>query len=341
MLSLVLGLLFAVLFLASYRSDKRRLRNGVLLVAAVWFLLLACLGFLSGFLASFGLASTLLYVGALLCPPLCALVFAGFLIANGVTMIRKEGPGISSLLPFAVGLAVILTPVAAFLLLKDERHPALYGFAVLGFFLAAYVGCAFVAFLGYALLYSKARFDPNPAAIIILGSGLIGGKVPPLLAARLNKALEIYNAGTHAKPLLVPSGGQGFDEPRPESAAMKEYLLTQDAAGVHVLEENRATNTRENLEYSVALLKERGVHGPLLVCTNNYHAPRAALLCRRHGIDAAVVGAPTARYFVPSAFLREFVAVMRDNKRTNIILCLPMLGIAVLITWLLMTSSTV
>jgi uncharacterized SAM-binding protein YcdF (DUF218 family) len=239
MLSLVLALLFAGLFLVSYRSDKRRLRNGVLLMAAVWFLLMACLGLLSGVLASLGLTSVWLYFVVLLGPPLCALVFAGFLIANGVTMIRKEGPGISSMLPFAVGLAVLLTPVAAFLLLQDGRHPAFYGFAVLGFFLSS----------------------------------------PPLLAARLNKALEIYNAGTHAMPLLVPSGGQGFDEPRPESKAMKEFLLAQGASDVDVLEEDRARNTRENLEYSVALLKERG-------------------------------------------------------------LCLPMLGIAGLITWVLMTSST-
>ena len=33
---------------------------------------------------------------------------------------------------------------------------------------------------------------------------------------------------------------------------------------------------------------------------------RAALLSRKLGINAEVVGSPTARYFLPSAFLREF-----------------------------------
>ncbi len=217
----------------------------------------------------------------------------------------------------------------------------LAGIAALAFFLCSYLGCAFVVFLGYAVVYSRMRFSPNPAAVIVLGSGLINGKVPPLLAARLNKALEIYDGDTPpAKPVLVPSGGQGPDEPRPESTAMKEYLVAKGAAATDVLEENQATTTRENLAYSVACWQIGAFMG-LLVCTNNYHVLRAALLSRRQRINAEVVGAPTARYFVPSAFLREFVAVMRDNRLTNIILCLPMFGIALLITVALMNSPVV
>lgn len=220
-------------------------------------------------------------------------------------------------------------------------QPVLAGVAALAFFLCSYLGCAFVVFLGYAMVYSRMGFSPNPAAVVVLGSGLINGKVPPLLAARLNKALEIYDGGTPAKPVLVPSGGQGADEPRPESTAMKEYLVAKGVAATDVLEEDQATTTRENLAYSVALLADKGIHGPLLVCTNNYHVLRTALLTRRQRINAEVVGAPTARYFVPSAFLREFVAVMRDNRLTNIILCLPMFGVALLITVALMNSPVV
>ncbi|MFW0771717.1 YdcF family protein [Paenarthrobacter nitroguajacolicus] len=336
MLNLVLGLLFSGLFLASFQSDRRRLRNGVLLLVAAWFLLQALLEFLIDLNPWF----EWLNLVVLVVPVVSIFVFAGFLIANGVTMVRREGPGITSFLPIAVGLAVFLAPVVAFLFVLSGQ-PVLAGIAALAFFLCSYLGCAFVVFLGYAVVYSRMRFSPNPAAVIVLGSGLINGKVPPLLAARLNKALEIYDGGTPAKPVLVPSGGQGPDEPRPESTAMKEYLVAKGAAATDVLEENQATTTRENLAYSVALLADKGIHGPLLVCTNNYHVLRAALLSRRQRINAEVIGAPTARYFVPSAFLREFVAVMRDNRLTNIILCLPMFGIALLITVALMNSPVV
>ncbi|GAA2861934.1 YdcF family protein [Paenarthrobacter ilicis] len=336
MLTLVLGLLFAGVFLASYQSDRRRLRNGVLLLVAAWFLLQALLEFLIGLNPWFEWLNLVVVV----VPVVSIFVFAGFLIANGATMVRREGPGVSSFLPIAVGLAVFLAPVVAVLFVLSGQ-PALAGLAALAFFLCAYLGCAFVVFLGYALVYSRMRFTPNPAAVIVLGSGLIDGQVPPLLAARLNKALEIYDGAAPARPLLVPSGGQGPDEPRPESTAMKEYLVAKGAASGDVLEENRATTTRQNLDFSMALLANQGIQGPVLVCTNNYHVLRAALLSRRRKINAEVVGAPTARYFVPSAFLREFVAVMRDNRLTNIVLCLPMFGIALLITVALMNSSVV
>ncbi|MEE2571064.1 YdcF family protein [Pseudarthrobacter sp. J64] len=336
MVNLVLGLIFAGLFFASYQTDRRRLRNGVLLVVAVWLLVQALLELLISLNPWFEWLSLLVLLG----PPLCAFVFAGFLIANGVTMVRREGRGISSLLPFAVGLAVFMAPVVAFLFVISGQ-PVLAGLAAFAFFLCSYLGCAFVVFLGYAIVYSKLKFNPNPAAIIILGSGLIDGKVPPLLASRLNRALEIYDGATLGRPVLVPSGGQGADEPRPESTAMKEYLVSQGAGADDVVEEDRATTTRENLDYSAALLAGRGIHGPLLVCTNNYHVLRAALLTRRARLNAEVVGAPTASYFVPSAFLREFVAVMRDNRLTNILMGLPMLGVAVLITVALMNSPVV
>jgi uncharacterized SAM-binding protein YcdF (DUF218 family) len=336
MLTLVLGLLFAGLFLASFQSDRRRLRNGVFLLVAAWFLLQALLDFLIDLNPWFEWLNLVIVV----VPVVSIFVFAGFLLANGVTMVRREGPSITSFLPMAVGMAVFLAPVVAFLFVLSGQ-PVLAGIAALAFFLCAYLGCAFVVFLGYAVVYSKMRFSPNPAAVIVLGSGLIDGKVPPLLAARLNKALEIYDAVTPVRPVLVPSGGQGPDEPRPESSAMRDYLVTKGAAPGDVVEENKATTTRENLAYSVALLADRGIQGPLLVCTNNYHVLRAALLSRRQKINAEVVGAPTARYFVPSAFLREFVAVMRDNRLTNAVLCLPMFGIALLITVALMNSPVV
>jgi uncharacterized SAM-binding protein YcdF (DUF218 family) len=63
-----------------------------------------------------------------------------------------------------------------------------------------------------------------------------------------------------------------------------------------------------------AATRDSGAQRPLLVVTNGYHAPRAALLSRKVGVAADVIGAKTARYFVPSAFLREFVAVLAMNR---------------------------
>ncbi len=66
----------------------------------------------------------------------------------------------------------------------------------------------------------------------MLGSGLINGEiVPPLLQARINKAIQFYKAqksrNVKSTKKIVMSGGQGPDELLPESVAMKMYALTQ------------------------------------------------------------------------------------------------------------------
>jgi uncharacterized SAM-binding protein YcdF (DUF218 family) len=71
------------------------------------------------------------------------------------------------------------------------------------------------------------------------------------------------------------------------------------------------------------------VKGPIAAVTNNFHAFRAAMLMRRLGIAGYSIGAPTARYYWPTAVIREFVAVLRDHIWLNAIMlglcCLPLL----------------
>ena len=153
-----------------------------------------------------------------------------------------------------------------------------------------------------------------PAAVVILGAQLIGGKVPPLLRARLDRALQVYRDADDPQPLLIPSGGQGVDESRPEGEGMAEYLLAAGVASGDVRPENRAVNTEQHLLYSAQIQREAGRPGPMLVATNNYHVLRSALLARKLRLDAEVVGARTAWYFVPSAFLREFVAILKTTS---------------------------
>ena len=182
MLNLVLGLLFAGLFLASFQSDRRRLRNGVFLLVAAWFLLQALLDFLIDLNPWF----EWLNLVVLVVPVVSIFVFAGFLIANGVTMVRREGAEDHQLPAHRGGARSIPRTGIAFLFVLSGQ-PVLAGVAALAFFLCAYLGCAFVVFLGYAMVYSRMRFSPNPAAVIVLGSGLIDGKVPPLARRALEQ----------------------------------------------------------------------------------------------------------------------------------------------------------
>ena len=325
--SLWVGAVFGVLYVVFRTRDRRLLRNGVFLVAGVWFVLWGVLTLLATAVPGFGV----LVVLVLSLVPLAVLVLAVFAIANGVTVIRAEGLSRATALSLVAGIALLVLPAVA-LGLVLTRHPVGIVAAAILFFVCSYAGVVFVSFLAYSLVYGRMNHRVRPAALVVLGSRVFDGRVPPLLASRLDRALQLYRTygATGPAPLLIPTGGKGDDETRSEGAAMAEYLLAHGADPADVRPEVQARNTRENLVLSAAVQQEAGRPGPALAVTNNYHVLRTAVLARQVGSDTQVVGSPTARYYVPSAFLREFVAVVVEHRRLHLLLVVPFVALTVI-----------
>lgn len=245
-----------------------------------------------------------------------------FLLWSGVTVLRKESRTLGNALALLAGLVLLFLPTTLGLLappgvVRDDpayiARYAAHGSAVL---VVGYLAVAFAAFLGASLLYRWRKSPAELEAIVVLGSGLINGQVPPLLAARLQRALEAQRAQRET-PTIITSGGQGPDEPRPEGLVMRNYLIEHGAVPDRVLAETESRNTAENLRLSRELLP--APESPILVVTSSYHVFRAALLTRTLGLRAHVIGARTAWYYLPSAVLREFVGVLRDRWRWHAI----------------------
>lgn len=332
--------LFALFFLALFAlgrwREPRMLRNGVFLIAAILFAAFTPLLLL---IDAVPVVAYYLVLAALVLVPLAILTLGGALLVNGVQMMHREGRSLGNLLSLFAGILVLVLPTVVFVLYigvgdggNGIRPLNQYGAvpAELIVLITAYVAAAFLAFALYSVVYARIRLTLVPEVIVILGSGLIDGEVPPLLASRLDRGLAVYRTEREAgrSPLLVPSGGKGSDESRAEGAAMAEYLLANGARPEDVHPETASRNTRENLELSRALLGTLGLHGPLLVVTSDYHVLRTATLTRRLGIPAQVIGARTSAYFVPSAFLREFVAVVVEHRWLHLTACAPFLVVA-------------
>lgn len=326
MFLLLVAVVFALCFAVSRRRDPRMLRNGVFLTAAVVF---GVLGVLS--VAADRSVVALLALGLLaLALPISVVVFGVALIANGVTMLRKEGRSLGNQLSLIVGVLVFALPVVAVLVTVWFGIVGLSVAALIAL-ASAYASAAFVSFAVYSVVYGRMRHGVAPTAVVVHGAGLRpDGTVTPLLRGRLDRALGVYRseAARGNRPVLVPSGGKGADEVRSEAAAMGEYLAAQGVPAEDLLLEDRSTTTRENIERSAVLLRDADRHGPLLLVTSDYHVLRTASLARRLGVDAQVVGARTARYYVPSAFLREFVALLVENRWVTVVLLGPFVVIA-------------
>lgn len=338
---LLLGLGIAGWGLRKYVRDSRRLGAFVLGIVGALVALVAG-GVLAlelghpGVLLGTGLAALVILVaGNVLGYP----VLTVFLLWSGVTVLRRESRSLGNALALLGGVALVVLPTTLRLLepdgivSDDVGYLIRYGLHLAATLFVGYFGFCFAVFLLASLLYRWRPVRLTPEAVIVLGARLIDGQVPPLLASRLDRGLEAQRQ--YDAEFLVTSGGQGPDEPVPEGQAMRDYLISRGAEPNRVLAETASSNTAENLEFSRVLQSDP--QSSVLVVTSSYHAFRAALLTRKLGMRAHVIGARTAWYFLPSAVIREFIGILRDQLRFHIaavgvIIAVSVMGVAFIST---------
>ncbi len=322
MFALELGTAVFVLFLVGVIREPRSFGNAVLLGLT---LALGALGFAQRLAETPGRPGHLLLLALMLAVALGPFLVGCFLIANGVTMIRRESLRPANLLSLVAGAAVFVViglDVAA----ERTGDVKLSLFATVATLVFGYVSFLVVSYVLYAFLYGLLARTGGADFVVVLGSGLRpDGGVPPLLANRLDRGRAVWDgldrrAGDF-KPLLIVSGGQGDDEPVPEASAMASYLVTRGFPADRLLLEYRSRSTEENLAFSRAIIDEIRPGARVMVVTSDFHAFRAALLARRLGIRGQVTGARVAGYYRPSAVLREFAAVFLRYRVINLGIC--------------------
>ncbi len=141
----------------------------------------------------------------------------------------------------------------------------------------------------------------NVGAIVVLGGGRkanapdYGGDTVSLKTlARLRYAARLYRVT--GLPILV-SGGSVFGDVEPESELMANTLQKDFNVPVQ-WQESRSRNTKENADYTAALLQKQGIKRVFLV-DQAVHMPRSVVAFRKAGVD--VIPAPTDFVTLPKA----------------------------------------
>ena len=101
----------------------------------------------------------------------------------------------------------------------------------------------------------------------MLGSRIFDGRVPPLLASRLDRGIGVYNQRVRLgedPSLMVCCGGQGPDEDRAEAEAMADYLLDHGIPESVIRREDKSTTTEENLLFGSRIVRDEVGAVPLL-----------------------------------------------------------------------------
>ncbi|WP_314679670.1 YdcF family protein [uncultured Granulicatella sp.] len=310
--------LVALLF--SMWKDNRSLWNPALLVIEVFFLYLS----IANFFFSFGYENLhfLMILGILLIPVLI-LLSGVFLIVNGFILLKKEGFSKANLLSSIMGIVILFFFVFMWIrvgLVKNEfffYNPWID--ILLMFIIYSYIifGFAFVGFMMYSFVYLWLPKKKHYDFIIIHGAGLLNGeRVTPLLKRRIDKAVKAFHQSKNPYIQLIASGGQGRDEKISEAQAIYNYLVENtDVPKEAILLEEKSTTTYENLLFSKEIGEQLVEKPRFLFVTNDYHVFRTSTYARQIGMQGDGLGCSTASYYIPSAFIREYVAVCVKMKK--------------------------
>ena len=119
-------------------------------------------------------------------------------------------------------------------------------------------------------------------AIAVFGAAEYAGRPSPVLHARLDKALLLYQRGL--APLIITlGGGSEKDAGNTEGAAGRNYLLANQVPPDHILAETNSVDTEQQVERLAEIAEDRDLH-TLDVVSDGTHLFRIALLCRRAGL---------------------------------------------------------
>lgn len=314
------------LFLLVYFLEKRLLING-----ALFNLFLISLGIVTAVVYAETRDQLLLFILEIVAAALTVLVFFGsyalitFLYWNAIVLSKKESRSLSNMLTLvmAVGLTAILAFYSYFSLSLPLWGAALFSSVLL---VIAYFFVVFYNFVTISILYQFNQPKYEQDFIVVLGAGLINGEqVSPLLGKRIERASQFYHEQTKRtskRPILVMSGGQGSDEALPESEAMKVYAMAQGIPEEMILVETKSRNTLENMMFSKEIMDKQSDNQSYqaIFSTNNYHLFRAGIFARKAHLKADGIGAKTAFYFLPTAFLREFIAIVMMKKKRHLVI---------------------
>jgi uncharacterized SAM-binding protein YcdF (DUF218 family) len=146
------------------------------------------------------------------------------------------------------------------------------------------LGLAYYGFCLYRVWHSARSDAARPAdAIVVLGAAQYDGRPSPVLAARLDHALALWQKGYASR--IVVTGGKKPGDRFTEATASADYLIARGVPDTAILREVHGTSTWESLAATARILRNRGFDS-VLVVSDPYHSLRARDTARELGLDA-------------------------------------------------------
>jgi uncharacterized SAM-binding protein YcdF (DUF218 family) len=160
-------------------------------------------------------------------------------------------------------------------------------------------------------------------AIAVFGAAEYAGRPSPVLHARLDKAVALYNHGI-APVVITLGGGLAGDSGRTEGGVGRDYLLANGIPYDKIIAETHSVDTEQQVQ-RLAAIAAREHFKTIVVVSDGTHLFRIATLCHRIGLKV---------YTSPRAPLGHIDDIDAAERMLHEMLSYTLLRMDLHITWL-------
>jgi uncharacterized SAM-binding protein YcdF (DUF218 family) len=154
--------------------------------------------------------------------------------------------------------------------------------------IAASVLVIYVAYLTVRIQQQSVREEARPAdVILVLGAAEYRGRPSPVLRARLDHALALYQ--DRMAPRILTTGGAGGDPVFTEGAVGRSYLIGRGVPSEAIVVETEGESTVHSIALAGEILRRMGLRS-VIVVSDGYHIYRVKEMLRAQGLE--VYGSP-------------------------------------------------
>jgi uncharacterized SAM-binding protein YcdF (DUF218 family) len=154
-----------------------------------------------------------------------------------------------------------------------------------------FAGALSAVYLGLVTLQIRnqsTRDESRPAdVIVILGAAEYRGRPSPVLKARIEHGLELWQR--RLAPQILTTGGAGGDPQFTEGEVARDYLVQQGVPSEAIIVEKESGSTFESTALAAEIMRRMGLKSCILV-SDGYHIFRAKKMLEFRGIQ--VYGSP-------------------------------------------------
>lgn len=169
---------------------------------------------------------------------------------------------------------------------------------------------------GCVILFNALGSSGNVDYVIVLGTKVEGSEPSVMLSDRIQAAAKYLDG--HKNVTCIVSGYKTEDADISEARCMFNELVALGIEPSRILLEEEATSTKENLQFSLAIVQEREGKLPkkVAVVSSEFHLYRAKMLAEHFGVEAVTVpalssdGETFAKYFLREIFVLWHEALM-------------------------------